>query len=318
MGVAAAHVSDFHGMGCGRIVFLLCACCAVCSGFLAAPATARLAPYPPHGRAYESLTGSLRTSIRLAPNGRRLAAYELEWRLSCSDGKPLVSGLFSPGERPTAVAADGSFAHETGREWFALRYHGHFERARFQAGFSGQFSPDRQTVSGQGHVYVRSRHRTCTSKAIPIQAFLHGRPEAPDRTDSLATGWYALDGPRTFGRSPRADVNAAIRQIDVLEFTWHIPCRDRTTLSGQQRLEALPLDRNGRFSVSFPQRGLLKDGHTVDRFKMQGTFYRDPTNGYLLKASFTITSRVVRHGRVATHCGVRGSNVLGVYQGSRS
>src|SRR4051812_23343668 len=126
-------------------------------GFAATTASA----YPPPGPTYELLAHGVRTSIRIDVAQTRLVAYRIGWHVGCTRGKALRLSLLNAGEKPTLVAAGGTFKHETPKERWHARYRGHWERASVQSGFAGQIAADRQSITGTSHVAVRSRHRFC-------------------------------------------------------------------------------------------------------------------------------------------------------------
>jgi hypothetical protein len=132
-------------------------------------------PYPGPGTAFESISDGLRSYVRRSPSGDRLTAYLLQWRVPCSDGSTLRTGLHQYGERRVSVGEDGSFAYETRVQRYVGRYKGRAERFRYQAGFTGSFAGDGQSVNGIAHVRVFSRRRTCKAPGHPV----HGVPSRP-------------------------------------------------------------------------------------------------------------------------------------------
>jgi hypothetical protein len=118
-----------------------------------------------------------------------------------------------------------------------------------------------------------------------------------------------------FGR--RLDVNAALRAVEVWSFRWSIPCRGNSRLAGRERLNYLPLTAEGRYRFAEVRTSRLREGGRVRvRISMEGRFFRDSINGFLMEGRLNVTGRVFRPG-ADVRCRVRRSFMESNFQGYR-
>lgn len=258
---------------------------------------------PDPGKRYDgrSSTGQ-RVFVRLSDDGRRLAAYDIVARMTCSDGRRRVLGLNSIRERPVRIASDGSFSGR-GRPGRARlgRVVG-----RAVTTFTGQFTGADDGVTGTIVARFTNRRLRCASRGATYRAFEDGTANAPFRDERMATGRYDARG---FGRL-RFRAFAPSPSIDRVSFQWRIRC-GRGTISLGTISTGILVRPNGRF-VRGGRISNVRVGRGFRlsyRFRLAGRFsFRA---GYRVRGSFRARGAVRRNGRRFDGCRVRGGRFAG-------
>lgn len=275
---------------------LIAACCISVLGSLLGAAAASAAAVP--GAAYHGPgPKQYRTSIRVSKTGTRLASYRIPFVERCSNGRRHSGYLVSLGEKPTSVAADGTFRYSTPKERGRVRYGKHVYTDVFTSTFKGTFvSAD--VIKGHIDAKTRNAKYTCTA-SYDFTAYRDGTPGAPFRTPLLATGKYAASGSGV--RLANLRVNAPGSELsDGAKIATKVRCRGGGYLSDRLSLDSVPLVR-GRLSIGTRFRTRVDRNPARQRVRIKLRFYRRGS-AYRVRGSIRDVYRVYRHRKRVAYC----------------